>query len=328
MRWATVLVAVSAIGLCGASEPPKQPSDKQQEAQAANAQGKPAPPAPASAPPKNVEQAPPSKERRQDDEGAPGRHLQEYGLYATIAQAIIGIVGLVGLFFTVLYAKRAWGEAKRSADASRDGLADARSDAAEQARRFEAQLHIATENLKIAQRAAAETDRAWLSLTVTPIGALQIDDDKISIKVSVVTKNVGKGPAIGVENTAELAFDVFDLDRTIRQNPGLQILSGRFGEIIFPDDDRRWEGVASVSREAMAEAIAADRASDKPIGVYPSIVAGVRYCLPGDNTRRLTYIYLSLAKRADAKASFDEGDTSLDLADLTWCSDLRTGPVT
>lgn len=243
-------------------------------------------------------------------------------------QLWLNILGLLGLGATVLFAAFAWREAQRSADAAHDTLTDARNDAAEQATRFEAQLRIARDNLKIAQRAAAEVDRAWLRVDVTPISGLRIDEETVSIEARVIIENVGKGPAIGVESTGDLTFNIGELNRTIRDNAGLRVLSGRFGDIMFPGKHDVWEGRVSTSRKDFEGAIAADRASGDPMGVYPTIAMGVRYCLPGDDARRMTYIYLTLAKKAGAQMSFNDGDTSYKLADLTWRSDLLTGPVT
>ncbi|MES2343852.1 MAG: hypothetical protein V4597_19455 [Pseudomonadota bacterium] len=271
-----------------------------------------------------------AKEKECDPTGSRVRGLgaDEDAVDVAVWQLWLNVAGLVGLAYTVWYAKRAWSEAKRSADVSQAGLDDARADVAEQERRFEAQLRIAHENLKIAQRSAAEVDRAWLSVEIIPVGGLRIEDEMVSIEARVIVKNVGKGPAIGVESTGELTLNPSELDREIRGNPGLRILSGRFGEIMFPGKEIVWEGPFSINRSAVVDAISEDLASSEPIGVYPTIVTGVRYSLPGDDTRRMTYIYLSLAKRVGAKASFDDGDTSLDLADLTWRSDVLTGPVT
>lgn len=156
--------------------------------------------------------------------GIRGLGADEDAVDVAVWQLWLNIAGLVGLAYTVWYAKRAWGEAKRSADVSQHGLDDARADAAEQERRFAAQLRIARDSLKIAQRAAAEVDRAWLSIDITPISGLRVDEESISIEARVILENVGKGPAIGVESTGELTFNIGDLDQTIRQNTGIRAL--------------------------------------------------------------------------------------------------------
>lgn len=193
--------------------------------------------------------------------GVRGLGADEDAVDVAVWQLWLNVAGLVGLAYTVWYAKRAWGEAKRSADLSQYGLDDARTDAAEQARRFEAQLRIAHENLKIAQRAAAEVDRAWLSIDITPISGLRFDEETVSIEARVIIENVGEGPAIGIESTGDLTFNIGELDRTIRQNAGLKVLSGRFGDIMFPGKNDVWEGRVSASRKAFEDAIAEDRAS-------------------------------------------------------------------
>ena len=66
-------------------------------------------------------------------------------------QSLVGLIGVAGVAATVFYARRAWIETKRSADAdndalveTRNGLAQARADAVEQGERMIKQLELAT----------------------------------------------------------------------------------------------------------------------------------------------------------------------------------------
>jgi hypothetical protein len=249
-------------------------------------------------------------------------------LAVAFAQLALSLLGLGGVGFTVYFAALAWQEAKRSANAAHLTLEDARADAAAQAERFQKDLRIAEDNLKLARRSIAETDPAWLSVEVTPITGLKVDAEWVSIEVRVLVRNVGKGPAIGIQSTGELTFDIAKLDQAIRRNPGLRSLAGRFGKVIFPGGEDSWEGRQTVKRRALIEAIAEDRSREERLGVYPSIVTGVRYSLPGDSAPHMTYAYLHLANKLGGPLRLDGKEVSFDLADLTWAPDELTGPVT
>lgn len=213
--------------------------------------------------------------------------------------------------------------------ATRRSARDAREEAAAQAERFNKDLKISEANLGLARQAAAEADRAWMRVTVTPKTGLIIDDETVAIEAEIAVENVGKGPAIGVRATAELTFDLVELDQKIRNNTNLRALAGRLGRIMFPGDRYITEGRISIERKALTEAVARDKASKEPMGAaLPAIAAGCAYSLPGDNATRLSYTYLYLAKKKGARLQLYGEESGLDLADMIWEADALAGPIT
>ncbi len=243
-------------------------------------------------------------------------------------QTVMNGFGLAALGLTVFYAHKAWEEAKRSGQIAEAALEGAIADAAEQADRFSRQLAISEQNLDISRQSIAELDRAWLSVTLTPVGGLTIGEAEVSIRASFVIENVGRGPAVGVQYTQELTFGLSELDRRVRHFRADQIFARRFGEVLFPGGRIADEARFSVSREKMEAAISADRALPTPIGVYPTIVMGAHYYLPGSDEQRVTYIYLNVYKASPEIFWFSDVETQIALSDLRWRTGIMTGPVT
>ncbi len=243
-------------------------------------------------------------------------------------QTVMNGFGLAALGLTVFYAHKAWEEAKRSAQIAETALESAIADATEQADRFSRQLAISEQNLDISRQSIAEVDRAWLSVTITPVGGLTIGETEVSMPASFVIENVGRGPAVGVEYTQDLTFELSEFDKLARKVKADRIFARRFGEVLFPGGKIADETRFSVSREKMEAAIAADRALPTPIGVYPTIVLGARYYLPGSDEQRVTFVYLNIYKASPETFWFSDVETQIALSDLRWRTGILTGPVT
>lgn len=102
----------------------------------------------------------------------PPSWLQELGIWSTFAQAVLALVGLIGLAVTVVYARRAWIAAATSAKAASDALT--------------------------AQRAYIFVDK----ITVEPVGV----KPDIQMRLNFYWKNFGSTPAINVSQNIRIAF--------------------------------------------------------------------------------------------------------------------------
>ncbi len=198
------LAAVAAIWLIGASQiGPAAQQPPAEQPKAAPAQPKQAPPAPPPAKLQEVKQ--PSAAAQTDDrdeQTAQPMAWTEIGTFwATVAQSVISALAFIGLIFTVIYAKRAWEEARKSAKVALDTLEDARKDGAAQADRFLEQMAVATRSaeaataqIEIANKAYFTENRPWVGLASESIKSLGLRD--------------GRGPR------AELVFDFYNSGRT------------------------------------------------------------------------------------------------------------------
>ncbi|WP_300577497.1 hypothetical protein [Phenylobacterium sp.] len=254
--------------------------------------------------------------------------LAQAGFVLSFWQTLLNGFGLAALGLTVFYAHKAWEEAKRSARIAETSLEGAIADAAEQAERFSRQLAISEQNLELSRKSIAEADRAWVAIGIQPTGGLAITDERISINARVVLENVGKGPAIGFEETCEMTFDLVGLDDRIRSRIFVRHLAGRFGAVLFPGSRAEQELNFSASRSDMDAAIANDKSSKSPKGVFVTLAYGGRYFLPGETEPRLTYRYLTLYKAQGGRLTFDDGQTWVALHDLRWRDDVLSGPIT
>lgn len=134
-------------------------------------------------------------------------------------QVAIGLSGLVGLWWTVIFARRAWmeskrsaDEAKRSADAAHEALADTRKDAAEQAYRFAKQLAAAESASKAAwetaqnarfigqnqSRAYVHVSKAWINYSNQSVVGVLSDSGEYFASLHLEIENVGSTPTKSV----------------------------------------------------------------------------------------------------------------------------------
>lgn len=136
----------------------------------------------------------------------------EHAVQLGIWQTAFNFFGLIGLFFTVVYAKRAWEAASSSAKAdnealelTREALKEQREGAAEQAQMTLRQI-AASEQLAVAARRQAEVarkayiaaDRPWIGIKVIH-GAVDIRPDIVVVTLTTRYTNIGKGPALHVQ---------------------------------------------------------------------------------------------------------------------------------
>lgn len=124
-------------------------------------------------------------------------------------QLALGLFSVGGLAFTVYYARRAWVEAQRSANAAHEALDDTRRDAVEQEKRFTEQLRVAadaataaTRHAEIAEDAARKQLRAYLYaeslwFRVAPEGYPLF---------TLTLRNTGATPAVNVRCAADYEF--------------------------------------------------------------------------------------------------------------------------
>lgn len=130
----------------------------------------------------------------------------ESAVRVSVWQTVFNFFGLIGLAMTVLYARNAWIAARDSARADNDNLEltkealkEQRAEAAEQDRRFAAQLDASRQLAYAANRQAnimrsqSETQlRAYLSVFLAEIRGLEIGGQP---QAHVAIKNCGTTPA-------------------------------------------------------------------------------------------------------------------------------------
>lgn len=225
-----VLALIGCAWVLGAAAPLQappnnQPADKGAQAEGPDAKGSPSVPTTAPALLQQLEQGPSAEPRREGDgDNADRPNWAEIGAFwAGAAQAVVGALGLTGLFFTVLYAKRAWLAAKSSAEAdnaalaeARTAAADARREAAEQAKRVSEQLSETRKMAVAAQESAEAAKRAVDVAADTATKQLRpyvyIVDEKVSVSV-VHAGSIGSVKAFPSDR-APVSFSIKNFGQT------------------------------------------------------------------------------------------------------------------
>jgi hypothetical protein len=89
------------------------------------------------------------RERRQEQHDLSNLRAQRFTAGAGGLQVVVGAIGLAGLFYTVLYARKAWQATARSAKADEESLAEMRAESERQRARYTQQLEAAERDAKI-----------------------------------------------------------------------------------------------------------------------------------------------------------------------------------
>lgn len=117
-------------------------------------------------------------------------------------QTFFNFLGLVGLALTVHFARKAWREAERGADAAHLTFEVARKDAEEQAVRLGEQMTLSRQSAEAATRAAQVTwdvgRRQGKAHLVIDRAEAFTDGDPDYIRFRGVVRNIGKSPATNV----------------------------------------------------------------------------------------------------------------------------------
>lgn len=118
---AWLLVAALGLAASAPKDGPQQPQYKTSPAQEAETQKSRSAPAPTLK--QNAVKAHTTTSRdKADPNGQPNNDLANIAAVSTIVQAVTSVLGLIGLALTVIFAAKAWQEAKRSADAAHKTL--------------------------------------------------------------------------------------------------------------------------------------------------------------------------------------------------------------
>lgn len=159
-------------------------------------------------------------------------------------QIAIGAAGLVGLWWTVIFARRAWteskrsaDEAKRSADAAHEALADTRKGAAEQAVRFQKQLEVAVAANAEFSASSRRQIRAYLTVheamvlrAVETIARPEVTAGLFRAFIYVVFRNSGQSPAFAIRTSAVATLGTLDeFERLKLPDPDSETLAGAGG---------------------------------------------------------------------------------------------------
>jgi hypothetical protein len=363
MRWRVVLATVAAIGLCGASVKPPQANND--HAGAHDPQGGAEMMAPSGSgnegsasnyAPQKAADGLSAYERESLAVDRAANNIGEVANRIAERQRVYGFWQLVasgfGVFFTGIaaffayrathWAKEAATQTKRSADADNAALAEtrtaaeeARKEAGEQAERLKKQLELAEQNVSIAKETAVNTDRAWLKITVKEAGDLIFAENSISLRVSTVIENIGRGPAVSVLQNHQLTPDLAGFESALRQRTywsrSSLIPSGR---VMFPGDRDTWVGEIRMTRAEFdaaivqaAKTIVDDADYDGCPYVSLTLIVGAEYNLPGDRAYRMTYVFGVLAKSDEAGHRFYGTEKTIKLDNLQLWQDLHTGPI-
>lgn len=254
-------------------------------------------------------------------------------------QTVINAFGLVGLLFTVLYARAAWLEARASARAdnrslvlTRKALREQREGAIEQEKRLREQIVIAKQTLEATRATISENDRAWIAVKVKPSSDLVINEDNISIEVEILFENIGKSPAICVVYDYRLTESALNFDNELRR--GVQWLSAgyagmRFGQTMLPGESRIIKKNVNLSRAVFVK----ERENSTEIDgvkVYPhlTVIVGARYLLPGDDKVRVTYSYNAVWRLDSYGANFTGDPIRIPREKIELINDYLAAPVT
>ena len=264
-----------------------------------------------------------------------------YGLLQLFLGGLVVIFTGAAAYFAYRathWAKAAANAASESAKADNAALAatlaaaeEARKDATEQAKRFDAQIKVSQEGVVAARAATIEADRAWLSVFALQNSPLVFEEDEVWTTIYLQCVNRGRSPAIGVLWDCQLFASIGDAIESIRKHtrdsfavPGLS-----HGQVIFPrDDDTRESQSISMSRTSFVQTAQDYRALEEPSDIdgttLPAIVVGVQYCLPGETMRRFTYSVYGLSKADGGVIFFDGSKGSFD----TKLEFINGGPIT
>lgn len=201
------------------------------------------------------------------------------------------IFGTLGLAFTVYFARLAWLEAKRSADAAQKSLEHTETALKEQREAAEAQSALQREQVTVARQSLVARDRPWLQ--VKPRArSMDCTSEFISVAGEVNITNIGRSPAVRVS----LDWALF-ADEGSAVGYGRQLMKRRrvgltndFGRVIFQSE----EDLLIVSFNASADAStlkeqleSSGRKTEEMF--FPVLVVGTRYMSPGDQEWKYTF---------------------------------------
>jgi hypothetical protein len=252
-------------------------------------------------------------------------------------QLWLNVAGLFGLAFTVLYARAAWLEAEKSANAAHDTLEASKSDAAEQAKRFHDQLNIAKESVDAARQAIVTADRAWVTVGAELAGPLTFDSQNVSVDIDWTLQNIGRSPATNVLLDYGMFSTAGAADQKVRDN----VARGRYvgplnnGIVLLPRERRQGTVTLSIPLSAFMDGCAdmrrlriAEGDDDTTATNFPALMLGTAYALPGDKLRRFTYLFYFIMRSQGPPWDFDGSDGVFELADIELKIGWQTGPIT
>jgi len=247
MRW--LALTTCALLLAAAAPPQAPPSDQppEEDAPAKSGEAKISPPAPTTSPvpARNIVQAPPPRPRdKRNGEKAESPNWTEVGTFwVGLSQAFIGVLGLVGLFLTVLHAKRAW-------------LA--------------------------AERAHATTQRPWLVLSEYElIEPISISPDHLRVRGRMVFRNIGPALALNVTASSVLLVRPAEIEKYRHQmlSDDRAVLKAGGGHVVAPGESYRQFDFGANFRAG--DLIDAERPLGQ--GVTMFVVVAVSYRSPNDD---------------------------------------------
>ncbi|MDO8410649.1 MAG: hypothetical protein Q7S93_11390 [Phenylobacterium sp.] len=232
-----------------------------------------------------------------------------------VAQAAISATGLLGIGFTVYYARQTWAEAKRSADAAAASVEDARQQAASQAQHFSMQHKLAEASLRAMRDSVVVADRAWLSVEFDLSGDLTFSERDIRLPIVCKVKNVGRSPAIRVLWTYKMFANPGEAAQYARANSSDTHLMNviQLGRVLFPGEEDESNVCCELDRSIFNDQLT----RCKEDGVFLSVVVGVEYALPGDTVKRFNYMFEGLARSCGAEVTgFDGRATKVEQSQL------------
>lgn len=193
----------------------------------------------------------------------------------------------------------------------------------------------ATEFSRITADAAREslaiTDRAWIEIEGKPTNPLIIENGTITVSASFTFRNIGRAPAVNVSTSITLHRDGVEAAKRASNLASLGFLAsmafGRrmgLGAAIFPGKCHTEGYNFVIPIAAFKERISErneDAAKSKPpysvTAIRPAFLVQAEYFLPGDKSRRFTYLTLEIHSIDRKHTGWDGADGYVERERLT-----------
>lgn len=235
-------------------------------------------------------------------------HMVDLGIW----QFWTSLAGIVFVALTLRETRVSVAASARAARAAESSVEDSRADAAEQAERFKQQMKTMGESVKVARESVIYRDRPWLKVTATLNSDLIFTESTVSVEMSARIENVGYGPATFIVTDWDMfasAGDAWEYMSKTTERKRVSVFE--HGSVMFPQSDTtfKFDGLLPISdfMQACDKAVTDAEFSElAERSAAPCVVVGVQYAIPGDQTRRFTYMSYSILN-TDREAPFFTG---------------------
>lgn len=246
-------------------------------------------------------------------------------------QTLATVAAFLAAALAALFAWSATVWTRASAKTAAEALDSARAGAVAQDEAFKQQLRAAKDSVDAAREATIAADRAWLSVSAEVGGPLVFEGDDVHVEISCVARNLGRSPAIKVIWDRGLFGSAGAAHQKIADNTRFRSLgSVSHGRVLLPSDEIRQDFELTMKRSEFIECCR-EMAEIEPVSearTFPSIIVGVQYALPGERTRRFTYMSYYILRVGDDPMDFDGSESKFDPSEISLLDDGMAGPIT